>query len=213
MSPTLKLSSWMLLRLGLETHPHHAAADEDRLALMDAASLADYRAQLARIYGFEAGVEVALEPMLEIRERAKAHRLRHDLLALGMTETGIDTLPRCTVRLASPTHALGWLFVIERHTLVAGLIRRQLEHRWGSAIAHATSYLGAYGDSPGARFRSLCATLDDHAQQMPAYATLISAAASDAFRCQRQWYLGSAAERENAPRAVGIADERSTLAT
>ena len=213
MSPPIKLSSWMLLRLELETRQHHAAADEDRLALMDVGSAADYRVQLARIYGFEAAVELALADLLEIRERAKAHRLRRDLLALGMTEPAVATLPRCAVRLASATHALGWLFVLERHTLTAGLIRRQLEHRCSTEIASATSYLATYGETPGARFRSLCASLDDHAQQQPSYATLIVAGASEAFRCQRQWYLGARRDRESKPRPVGSVCDRSTQST
>jgi heme oxygenase (biliverdin-IX-beta and delta-forming) len=213
MSPTIKFSSWMLLRLGLETNQHHATADEDRLALMDVASSADYRAQLARIYGFEAAVEVALAQLIEMRERAKAHRLRRDLLALGMSEAALDTLPRCLVRLSSVTQALGWLFVLERHTLLAGLIKRQLEHRFGGDVGEATLYLTAYGDTPGARFRSLCTMLDDHAHQMPAYASLIVGAANEAFRCQRQWYLGTASERESSPTAVGIVSDRSTLST
>jgi heme oxygenase len=207
MSPSIKFSSWMLLRLGLETQQHQAAADDDRLALMDVASTADYRAQLARIYGFEAALEVALAPHVELRDRAKAHRLRHDLLMLGVADVEIDMLPRCMVRIASRTQALGWLFVIERHTLLAGLIRRQLEHRF-SELASATSYLATYGDTPGARFRSLCAELDEHAALMPAYPTLVVAAANEAFRCQRQWY---GAERESPPKSLGISAERSTL--
>jgi heme oxygenase len=211
MSPTIKFSSWMLLRLGLETHQHQSAADEDRLALMDASSAADYCAQLARIYGFEAAVETALSGVVDMREREKAHRLRRDLNALGMDDSRIDALPRCGVRFASLTHALGWLFVIERHTLLAGLIRRQLEHRYSSEVASATSYLAAYGDTPGARFRSLCAMLDGHAAQAPSYPTLIVAAANEAFRCQRQWYLACGAEREPVRKPVGIGTERSTL--
>ena len=51
---------WMLIRLALETRPHHIAADETRLRLMDVRSRAEYRAELVRIYGFEAAVESAL---------------------------------------------------------------------------------------------------------------------------------------------------------
>lgn len=208
MSPPIKFASWMLLRLGLEAQQHHAAADEDRLSLMDVGSAADYRAQLARIYGFEAAVEVAVAVHLDLRERAKARLLRRDLLALGCTETEIDSLPRCVVRLASATQALGWYFVIERHTLLAGLIRRQLEHRLLAEVGHATSYLAAYGDTPGARFRSLCSTLDAHATQLPAYPTLMVAAANEAFRSQRQWYRS---ERDSGSRPVGTVCDRSAL--
>jgi heme oxygenase (biliverdin-IX-beta and delta-forming) len=213
MSPSIKFSSWMLLRLGLETYQHHAAVDEDRLGLMEVETEADYRSQLARIYGFEAAVENALSVHVDIRERARSHRLRRDLIALGMTDNAIDMLPRCVVRLGSLTQALGWWFVIERHTLVAGVIRRHLEHRSSPDLGHATSYLAAYGETPGARFRSLCAMIDEHAGQTPLYPALIVAAANEGFRCQRQWHVTAGADRESAPKPVGIVCERSTLST
>ncbi|HEY5944123.1 MAG TPA: biliverdin-producing heme oxygenase [Kofleriaceae bacterium] len=189
----------MLLRLGLETYPHHAAADNDRLALMDVGSPDGYRAQLARIFGFEAGVEAALSGVLGaqlVRDRAKADRLRRDMRAMGMTADDVAYLPQYSLRLASAAQALGWLFVLERHTLIAGLIRRQLEYRFGSAVANATSYLAAYGASPGARFRSLCAALDDHAARRPDWPALVVAGAMEAFRSQRQWYLATRSERD-----------------
>ena len=210
----VKPPSWMLLRLGLETQQHHAVADADRIALMEAASPADYRAHLARIHGFEAPVEQALTSILDahiVRERTKAHWLRRDLHALGMTTADVDYVPQCTVRIASETQALGWLFVLERQTLLAGLIRRQLEHRFGAEVGDATSYLSAYGDSPGARFRSLCEVLDQYAAEQAVNPTLIVAGASEAFRCQRQWYVATASERDSHIEVAGFAADRSSL--
>jgi len=198
MKAAIKSPSWMLLRLGFETQQHHATADSDRIALMEVPSPADYRAQLARILGFEGAVEAAITPLLPsvIRARTKAHWLRRDLHELGLTTADVDMIPHCAVRIHSVTQALGWLFVIERHTLVSGLIRRQLEHRFGAALNDATSYLGAYGDSPGARFRSLCEVLDGYGAQQAMNPTLVVAAAGEAFRAQRQWYLAPPPERE-----------------
>ncbi len=195
MSPPLKHASWMLLRLGLETQQHHAIADEDRLALMDVRSPADYRAQLARIYGFEAAVEAALTPFVDARERAKAHWLRHDLQWFGLTGADVAALPRATINIGSLTQALGWLFVVERHTLVSGVIRRQLEHRFGPQLHDATRYLAAAGATPGARFRSLCVQLDEHASLRANAPAMLVASASEAFRCQRLWYM-TAPDRE-----------------
>jgi len=181
----------MLLRLGLETQQHHAVADADRIAVMEASSPADYRAQLARILGFEAPVESALAHLLEaalLRERTKAHWLRRDLMALGLEAQAVECIPRYPARITSIAQALGWLFVIERHTLMSGLIRRQLEHRFDQLLCGATSYLAACGDTPGARFRSLCEALDEHGSQHATHPTLIVAAACEAFRAQRQWY-------------------------
>jgi heme oxygenase len=212
MKPAIKSPSWMLLRLGLETQQHHATADADRIALMEVPAPAEYRAQLARIFGFEASVEAALAATLEpavIRERAKAHWLRRDLVALGLSTPELDYLPRCSVRFTSEAQALGWLFVLERHTLLSGLIRRQLEHRFAAELSAGMTYLSAYGDAPGARFRSLCETLGDYATQQAAHPTLIVAGACEAFRAQRQWYLTP--EREERIESVGFAPDRSSL--
>jgi heme oxygenase len=202
----------MFLRLGLETQAYHTAADTDRLAVMEAPTIAVYRACLARIFGFESVVEAALATALDpaiARTRAKAHWLHRDLEALGMTAAELDMLPRCPVRLTSPTHALGWLFVVERHTLLAGLIRRQLEHRFGGALP--ASYLAAYGETPGARFRALGEALDEHASHEPLRPGLVVAAATEAFRCQRQWY--GASLRESPIALLGVASERSSLSS
>ena len=189
-------SSWMLVRLGLETRQYHAGADATRLSLMDADTPAVYRAMLARILGFEAPVEEALAAICEpalVRRRARAQWLRRDLLALGMTASEMERLPRCVVRVTSVTQALGWLFVLERHGLVAGLILRHLMQRL--PLDGASQYLAAHGEAPGARVRALCAAIDQHAVQHPMYPTLVVTTASEAFRWQRHWYLGHDASR------------------
>lgn len=196
----LKRPSWMLLQLGFETQVHHATADADRLQLMEVRSLLEYRTALASILGFEAPLEAALAPLCAgslVRDRARAHWLRRDLQALGMSVSTVDCLPHCTIRITSFTQALGWLFVTERHTLLAGLILRHLVHRFGDKVHGATGYLAAYGDAPGARFRALCEAIDDHSTHHPAYPALVTSAALEAFRCQRQWYLSSPSERES----------------
>jgi heme oxygenase len=202
----------MFLRLGLETQPHHTVADTDRLAMMEATTVADYRAALARIYGFESVVETALASLLEpaiARARSKTDWLRRDLETLGISTSELDVLPRCTVRLASSTQALGWLFVVERHTLLAGLIRRHLEQQLGTGLP--TTYLAAYGETPGARFRALGEALDEHAAHEPVRPTRIVAAALEAFRCQHQWY--ASAPRESALQVRGTAPDRSSLSS
>ena len=204
----------MLLRLGLETQQHHATADTDRIALMESASVVDYRSHLARIYGFEAPVETALTTILDaalVRDHMKAHWLRQDLRTLGLTTDMIDHLPHNAARFSSAPQALGWLFVIERHSLVSGLIARQLSHRFGDGLPDAMAYLSAYGETPGARFRSLCLAIDQIAVEHAVNPTQIVAAACDAFRAQRQWYL--AAVHENPTSRVGFTPDRSTLSS
>jgi heme oxygenase len=215
-SPAIRSPSWMLLRLGLETKQHHAVADADRIALMESASPAEYRTRLTRIHGFETPIEAALSVFLDaalVRDHAKAHCLRHDFETLGLTAKQIDMLPQFLPRITSLPQAFGWLFVIERHTLVSGLIRRQLAHRFGAELHDATAYLAAYGDAPGARFRSLCSAIDEYATQHAAYPTLIVAAACEAFRAQRQWYLAPPSEREARIEPVGLATDRSSVSS
>lgn len=184
----------MAVRIALATHAYHAAADADRLAAMDVRSLDEYRALLARILGFEGAVEAALASVLApelLRDRCKLRWLRRDLRALGMTPSEIDGLPRCAVHIDSVPSALGWLFVVERHTLVAGIVQRELERRLGRTLRGATSYFAACGDLAGARFRALCAVIDEQAALDAKNPLRIVAGASEAFRCHRQWYSGA----------------------
>ena len=182
---------WMLVRLGLETSIHHAQADEDRLAAMDVKTRAEYRAFLGLAYGFESSVEHAVWRTTELdgdvlRDRKKAARLRDDLQVLGLSASEIEDLPRAAVTIHSVAQALGWLFVIERHTLLSGLIKRHLHRALGDGVGGAFAYLSAYGDTPGARFRSLGEQLGRYAETCPPAA--IVSGAKEAFRAQRQWY-------------------------
>lgn len=183
----------MLIRLALETGGQHAIADEDRLKVMDAKTRAEYRAYLVRIYGFEAPVEEAiakvadLEPEL-VQERQKIGRLHADLVALGLTPEVIGWLPAfpaASINVRSPAQAIGWLYVLERATMLAGLVRRHITRTLGDATA--TAYLSADGGLPGTRFRALGEALCRHARRASPKA--IISAANEAFRAQRQWYL------------------------
>jgi heme oxygenase len=206
----------MLVRVALETTIHHAAADEDRLTALDIETVDDYVAVLTRIYGFEAEVETALAKVADldpnfVRDRAKAARLYQDLVVLGMTSEDIIPLPKVsTISIRSGAQALGWMFVLERHTLLSGLIRRHVVRALGEEILPATSYLAAYGDTPGARFRAFGSALCAYAHTYPPAA--IVHAANEAFRAQRQWYATHAVNRPTATavaRADSVADVRA----
>ena len=180
--------SWMLVRVMLETRTHHARADEDRLGLLDRRTIAGYRAFLARIYGFEAPFEAALSashlPAALVEPRLKAERLRADLRELGGAAAYIDGLPRCPIRtFRSDAEALGWLFAVERNTLLHGQLYRHVA-AWLPGLSHA--YLGAY-DSPGARMRELGELLDSACITTTA-PDRICASAREAFRSQHQWF-------------------------
>ena len=174
---------WMLVRLALDTSLHHQPADDDRLAAIDIKSVGEYVTFLRRVYGFEAAVEeaiagVGLEPMIT-HGRFKAPLLRSDLEALHVP----CDVPRAQVVVRSAAHAIGWLFVVERHTLLAGLICRHIQR---TLLAAPTAYLSAYGDTLGIRFRALGDALGAYAQRHSPR-TIVSGAL-EAFRAQRQWY-------------------------
>jgi len=173
---------WMLVRLALETTVHHQQADDDRLTAIDVNTLDAYRAFLRRVFSFEAAVETAIaaagiEPMFT-NGRFKAELIRSDLFELGCEPPMI-----ATVNVRSTAHAMGWLFVIERHTLLAGLIRRHIQRTLETS---AVGYLSAYDDAPGIRFRGLGDALGVYAQRHSPRS--IISGANEAFRAQRQWY-------------------------
>ena len=177
------------MRLGLETRAYHAAADADRLAILDDPRPERYRAFLEEIYAFEARYEAALiqTPDLEprvIRQRTKAHLLRADLAALGVTDLAFPQPDIAPFR--HEAEALGWIYVVERNTLVHNLIRRHLWRTMPSTLVVAGSYLGAYGNTPGAQYRDLGFDLDRCARvAIPSQLVL---AAIEAFQCQHAWF-------------------------
>jgi heme oxygenase len=187
----------MLVRIGLETRQHHADADADRLAVMEAADENDYRDFLARIYGLEAAIENEIEQLsaqdrLILDTHNKQDRLHADLLALGMSDLDVLKLKRCAVRIRSGMHAHGWMFVIERQSLLAGLVSRHLAHAMPDVMQRAGSYFMHAAERSGARFRHFGDALGEQAKRYGALApSTIVSAANDAFRAQRLWYAGS----------------------
>lgn len=191
---TVTAPSWMLVRLALDTRAHHTAADEHRLTLMEAACTSDYRRYLGRIYGFESAVEAGLHshPALErlLPGRFRRHHLHHDLLGLGLTSADIERLPVCSLPpIPTLSHALGWLFVVERHTLIAGLLSRQLTRALSGEPPVPMAYLISSSTTPGRRLRELGDALAAHAKHDHRAPVTMVRAAAEGFRCQRQWYL------------------------
>ena len=182
----------MLTRLAQRTRAHHATADAERLALMDVCSVEQYRAFLARIYGFEVAVEHAIANVKDIAmhrvvSRSRLDRLREDLVALGMDSYDVDALPRCaTVSAAGPAQAFGALYVIERNTLVAGLVHRYLASQLPGALALAGGYLAESSRDAGPRFRAFGDALGVYVGT--ASADLLVAAAVDVLGQQHRWY-------------------------
>lgn len=186
--------SWMLARLNRETQHHQRIADSDRLSMLGAAAdPAGYTSFLARIHGFESPIEAALfltdgvEQWLDLRDRVHRRWLRADLRALGVTDANL--LPRCSTvfPFRHPADALGWVYAVERNTLLHGVIERHLRGRMPDVLATAGTYLAGQQRSNGLRLRELGAAMDRMATN-DARARRIVNGARAAFRAQHAWY-------------------------
>lgn len=184
----------MLGRLNRETRQYHQSADNDRLAMLAvSANRSQYTAFLSRVYGFESPFEAALlmtdglDRWVDMRDRGHLRLLRADLQVLGLSDP--NTLPRSRsiFPFRHPGDALGWIYAIERNTLLHGLIERHLRSRLGDVLKVAGSYLAGQQRSNGQRIRDLGAAMDRMATDKVC-ADRIVAAAKAAFRAQHNWY-------------------------
>lgn len=202
----------VLSRLNEETQVHHAEADSDvdRYLFCDGVSAVEYRTYLARVYGFLAPLEAALamapdlERVIDVRGRAKAALVAHDLLALGMTMTEVNELPQClsipTFR--GPAAALGWMYVTERPLLSSAVIRGHLSTYLPSEMAYAAAYFMCYAGQVGAMWRALGESMDRVASTS-AISDRIVVAGHDAFRALHRWRMHDLQRAEaSARRAV-----------
>lgn len=186
----------LLARLNIDTQPHHADADLDveQLVFRPDVTRGDYASYLSRIYGFVAPLEAALasvpglSDIIDVRPRAKAMYVLHDLLALGVSMAEIAELPQCLSIPAfrGPAAALGWMYVVERPMLSSAVLHNHLQTSLGGEIADASSYVTCYAGQVGAMWRELGLALDNIADA-GAIADRIVAAANDAFACQHRW--------------------------
>jgi heme oxygenase len=180
--------------LSRETKHFHAAADNDRLAMLGlAADRAHYASFLTRVYGFEAPLEATLlmtdglDQWLDMRDRGHLRLLRADLQALGFND--LNALSRCPTisPFRHPAEALSWIYAVERNTLLQGLIERHLRSRLSEVLKAAGCYLAGQQRSNGQRIRELGTVMDRIAKDSVC-AERIVVAAKAAFRTQHHWY-------------------------
>lgn len=186
----------VLNRLNVETRLHHAEADADvdEYLFRPQVSAADYRTFLMRIYGFVAPLEAALlsapglDEVVDIRARAKAALIVHDLLALGMTMDEVNALPQCMTMpmFRGPASALGWMYVVERPLLSAAVIRGHLATFLPTEMACASSYFLCYQGQVGALWRELGEAMDRVAYSKSIEDRIVSGA-SEGFRMMSRW--------------------------
>jgi heme oxygenase len=194
--------SGLLLSLNATTRHWHADVDEPWLDLLrPAVTRADYLAQLVRTYGFVAPFESAckytpgLDRVLDFRQLTRAGMIAQDLLALGLTPSQVASVPQCcsiTTYRGVP-EALGWLYVVERSTLLHDGIRRHLVKKMPD-LEHASAYLAATGGSAGEQWAQF-GRLVDRVGATRAAAEEILDAAQDAFAAVGEWFRVAEARR------------------
>jgi heme oxygenase len=194
----MHLLSQMLTRLQLETRTLHPEADAPWVELMSLGSQPSdvtreqYIATLILTYGFEGPIEaaVALTPgmntVLPLRQRSRTGFIVQDLLVLGLTPSRIARLPQCchVVPFRDVSEALGWMYVVERATLLHDTVRRQLEAKLPGLAAF--SYLSAYEGVTGQRWQELGHVLDLVALTNDSGAQIV-AGAKAAFATLHEW--------------------------
>ncbi|HET9621929.1 MAG TPA: biliverdin-producing heme oxygenase [Kofleriaceae bacterium] len=189
-----------LIQLNIATRPHHAAADQPWLDLMaPRVERARYRALLLKVYGFEAPLDSGfrytpeLASLIDLRGRTRTGLLAQDLMRLGLTASQMAQLPQRFTTFATAAEALGWMYVIERATLLHSSVRRHLMVRCPD-LAPATSYLDAYNGVTSLRWAELGAAFDSIAHT-PSVLRQILNAANVGFRAMRDWFHELAMER------------------
>jgi heme oxygenase len=193
-----------VIQLNIATRAHHVACDAPWLDLMvPAISKHRYLRHLIKIYGFEAPLEAAfrytpgLTSLVDLRARTRSGLLAQDLMRLGLSASALADLAQRFVTFSSASEALGWMYVIERATLLHGGVRRYLTLRVPD-ISGAVGYLSAYDGVTGLRWSELGSALDAVAQAPPVTRQIVRAA-NQGFRALRDWFSEPQVQRPAAP--------------
>ena len=155
----------LLKRLKSETSSAHERIEQAFDLDARTSSLSAYRDLLARFYGFHATweplVEAALGDPAFFRPRRKIELLKHDLRAVGMTDSAIGqiALNLASLPIRSPAEAFGSMYVMEGSTLGGTIIARTVERRLGLGRHCGCSYFRCYGDEVGTMWKAFGATV------------------------------------------------------
>lgn len=158
-------------------------------------SLQDYTQTLAAFLGFFEPVEQALRDAtdwaavgIDIQQRSRAHLLRNDLQALGLSAAEIASLPRASSLppMDNLESALGCLYVLEGSTLGGQVIGRELARRFGIDASTGASFFLSHGSGVGDMWREFCFVVRRHAGQ-PDSRQLAIEAAKQTFASLEDW--------------------------
>ena len=183
------------MRLNMATRHWHADVDDPWLDLLRPhVTRADYLAQLVRAYGFVAPFESAckytpnLSRVLDFKQLTRAGLIAQDLLALGLSPSQVAIIPQChdIVTFAHVPEALGWLYVVERSTLLQDGIRSHLIESLPD-VANACAFLSIHDGRVNDHWETFGRILD-RAGAKPEHANQIHAAAHAGFDTAKHWF-------------------------
>ena len=187
--------SQLLVRLNVATRQWHTEVDEPWLALLRPdVNRPQYVGQLVRMYGFVAPFESAckytpgLSRVLDFRQLTRAGLIAQDLLSLGLSPSQVANLPQCDsiTPFFDVPEALGWLYVVERSTLLHDGIRRHLLARMPD-VSNACAYLSEYDGRVSEHWTTFGRVLDRVASEAPIAGDVMTAAHA-AFQRAHGWF-------------------------
>ncbi len=196
----------IISRLNASTRHFHADVDDPWLALLSpTVGLSDYLGVLTRMYGLLAPFESAckytpgLARLVDIRQQTRAGFIAQDLLSLNMGPTQVSEIPTCPTLtiFRSPQEAVGWLYVVERSTLLQEGVLRHLIKRVPH-VEHASKYLSSY-EGRGTEHWTMFGRVLERLGAHPAAADEIVTSATSAFATATNWL----SKTKNHLRSVG----------
>lgn len=188
------MSGGVLAALRAHTQDVHHRIDRHVDILRGEVTRDEYRRLLELLWGFHAPVEAWLTRSGAARllpdwpSRRKVRWLADDLRALGISSEARSALPHVPGWWIEPTvpAVAGVLYVVEGSTLGGRVIARHVRHVVGDV---PVTFLSAYGDQTGRRWRDLRTMLDTFDRDVAA----VVAGARGAFDTFERWAMVGAA--------------------
>lgn len=162
------MASLFLDNLRSQTAAAHQALEAAPLAkalLHPQVTSTDYAAYLLTLYPFVAHFEQEVFPLLQsiipdLEERRKMHLLQRDLLQLGVFEPQAPiTISFSALYDHDVAKAMGGMYVLEGSVLGGKMITQHLLKQLGEGVGSYTSYMNAYGQHTGSKWKSFLETL------------------------------------------------------
>lgn len=181
----------VLQQLRTATTAQHLAL-EARLPLTHSRlDLDTYTRIIKAYYGFHRPLQQAMERFLAPQAidpaRQKIPALIKDLHALGLSDTQIDALPRCSALPAidSIAQLLGVMYVMEGATLGGQVLRRIIADRLGVDAERGGEFLDVYGRDTGRLWKAFLKQLAEF--DTPLHNAEVVQSACLTFECFQTW--------------------------